>query len=677
MKRLTNYLMAMAAMVFTFTSCEDVPSPFSEPYMEKELVSYAQAGSGTTDDPYNVSKAMALIDAMGNGEVGAEVYIKGIITDISELSAQYGNATYVIADALDGKERITVYRGYLLGGEKVTVGNELSEGDQVIVKGKLQHYVSSAGAYTPEIAQGNQLYSLNGQVADEQPSTGDDDAKAVTIAEFNAAAESTSVWYKLTGTVKGFKDSDIYGNFDLVDATGSVYVYGLLSEKGGEKKKFQELAAEKGIKEGTKITIIGNRGSYGDKIEVLNAYFVSVDGEGGETPSGDGKGTAEAPYDVTSAIAAGSGTGVYVKGYIVGNVEGQVLADGAKFSATGDSQTNILIAASANETDVTKCMPVQLPSGAIRTALNLKDNPGNYKKEVTLYGNIDKYFGATGIKSVTFAILDGKEIGTNPGGGSTPTPGTGTGTAASPLTVAQIYDAVAAMDAGVVSTADYYVKGKVCSVKYTFSAQYGTATFNISDDGATGGKEFIAYSCYYLGNEAWKDGDTQIQVGDEVIVCGKVVNYQGNTPEFSSKNNYIYSLNGKTAGGSTSGSSTGTAASPLTVTQVYDAVSAMDAGVVSTADYYVKGKVCSVKYTFSAQYGTATFNISDDGATGGKEFIAYSCYYLGNEAWKDGDTQIQVGDEVIVCGKVVNYQGNTPEFSSKNNYIYSLNGKTE
>ena len=101
-------------------------------------------------------------------------------------------------------------------------------------------------------------------------------AKAISIADFNAAAESTEVWYQLTGKVKGFKDTDIYGNFDLEDETGSVYVYGLLSEKGGEKKKFQELAAAKGIKEGSTITLIGNRGSYNGKIEVMNAYFVSI-----------------------------------------------------------------------------------------------------------------------------------------------------------------------------------------------------------------------------------------------------------------------------------------------------------------------------------------------------------------------------------------------------------------
>ena len=102
------------------------------------------------------------------------------------------------------------------------------------------------------------------------------DVQTVTVAQFNAAAESTTVWYQLTGTISNLNDGDQYGNFDLTDGTGTVYVYGVLSEKGGAKKQFQTLVSEKGIQNGSTITIIGNRGSYQGKIEVTNAYFVSV-----------------------------------------------------------------------------------------------------------------------------------------------------------------------------------------------------------------------------------------------------------------------------------------------------------------------------------------------------------------------------------------------------------------
>lgn len=129
----------------------------------------------------------------------------------------------------------------------------------------------------------------------------------------------------------------------------------------------------------------------------------------------ESKSTLESPLTVSKAIAAGSGN-EYVKGFIVGSVEGQKIAEGAHFSTESAAETNIILAASADETDVTKCMAVQLPSGSdIRTKLNLKNNPSNYKKEVILYGSLEVYFGQPGMKSTSFAVLDGVEIGKKPG----------------------------------------------------------------------------------------------------------------------------------------------------------------------------------------------------------------------------------------------------------------------
>ena len=107
--------------------------------------------------------------------------------------------------------------------------------------------------------------------------TGADGSTIISVADFNAAAVSNDVWYQLTGTIKNLKDGDLYGNFDLEDSTGSVYVYGVLSEKGGEKKKFQDLVTGKGVANGKTITIVGTRGEYNGKIEVMNAYFIKVE----------------------------------------------------------------------------------------------------------------------------------------------------------------------------------------------------------------------------------------------------------------------------------------------------------------------------------------------------------------------------------------------------------------
>lgn len=114
-------------------------------------------------------------------------------------------------------------------------------------------------------------------------------------------------------------------------------------------------------------------------------------------------------YTVSEALAAFTGvaTPAVVKGYIVGTVDGQVYTDGCRFSGSAESKTNILIADNADETDHANCMPVQLPSGAVRNALNLVDNPGNYKKLVILTGSLEKYFGVPGLKTVTKYAIDG------------------------------------------------------------------------------------------------------------------------------------------------------------------------------------------------------------------------------------------------------------------------------
>ncbi|MBE6298124.1 MAG: hypothetical protein E7088_06560 [Bacteroidales bacterium] len=114
-------------------------------------------------------------------------------------------------------------------------------------------------------------------------------------------------------------------------------------------------------------------------------------------------------YTVAEALAAFTGVAkpAVVKGYIVGTVDGQVYTDGCRFSGTAESKTNLLIADNVDETDPANCMPVQLPSGAVRNALNLVDNAGNYKKQVTLTGSLEKYFGVPGLKTVSKYEIEG------------------------------------------------------------------------------------------------------------------------------------------------------------------------------------------------------------------------------------------------------------------------------
>lgn len=288
--------------------------------------------------------------------------------------------------------------------------------------------------------------------------------------------------------------------------------------------------------------------------DVPAAYEIPGGGNGGNGGSTEtvGNGTAENPYTVEDIKKSGAkGSNVFVKAYIVGFVPDKAI-DEAKFTAEGcEATSNVLIAASADETSVDNVMPVQLPSGDVRNAINLKDNPANIKQEVVLCGNIETYFGKTGLKSVVWAKLGDKEFGAKPGteGGGTEITGTpkGTGTLADPFNSVAANNEAKKLASGAVSEQGYYIKGKVVSIKEQFSAQYGNASFYISDDGQAGG-QFLVFRSLYLGNQKWAEGQSTLKEGDEVVVYGKLTNYMGNTPETAQNTTYLVSLNGKTEG---------------------------------------------------------------------------------------------------------------------------------
>lgn len=109
-------------------------------------------------DVIDVAEALDLIDKGYTGEAS----VKGYIISISEVSVDYGNATYVIADSKTATSGLTVYRGYYLGGQKFTSNDQLAVGAEVIVKGNLMNYNN----ITPEIGTGNQIISYNGETYD-------------------------------------------------------------------------------------------------------------------------------------------------------------------------------------------------------------------------------------------------------------------------------------------------------------------------------------------------------------------------------------------------------------------------------------------------------------------------------------------------------------------------------
>ena len=266
---------------------------------------------------------------------------------------------------------------------------------------------------------------------------------------------------------------------------------------------------------------------------------------------------------------------------------------------------------------------------------------------------------------------------TNNGGGSgetTEVEPTGTGTAADPYNVAGVLKAIKDLGEGEY-TPVVYVKGKIKSIKSVETAQYGNANYYITDNGSN---EVYIFQSYYLGNVKFTSED-QIKEGDEVIVCGRFYNYNGNTPETEGKGkSYIYSLNGKTAegGGSTTvePSGDGTEASPYNVAAANKVLSTMDDNVKSDS-VYISGTVVSASY--SEKYGSNTYYISDDGTNNNELEVYGGKYFFGQKFTSDG--QLKAGDKVVLKGQLVNYVGSkgqkTPEVTTGSRII-SINGKT-
>lgn len=113
-------------------------------------------------------------------------------------------------------------------------------------------------------------------------------------------------------------------------------------------------------------------------------------------------GSKSSPYSITEAQENQGQKNVWVEGYIVGGFIVPFI-DGFTndIDATGYEYRPTVIALADNmyENNKEKIMPVELPAGKIRDQLNLVDNPQNIRKKIKIRGNLEKYYGAPGLKS--------------------------------------------------------------------------------------------------------------------------------------------------------------------------------------------------------------------------------------------------------------------------------------
>lgn len=92
-----------------------------------------------------------------------------------------------------------------------------------------------------------------------------------TVAEFLAASVDANVEYTLKGTITAVANTT-FGNFDLTDETGTVYIYGLNSPDGATNKYW----ATSGAKLGDDIIIKTVRAEFNGSAQGINAKFVEL-----------------------------------------------------------------------------------------------------------------------------------------------------------------------------------------------------------------------------------------------------------------------------------------------------------------------------------------------------------------------------------------------------------------
>ncbi len=597
MKKLFYSMMAAAIALCTFNSCEDVPEPYNNPYSQSNITSVASidpAGTGTADDPYNVAAALAKCSEVGETGTTEDVYAVGYVVSISEVSAQYGNATFNIADSPEGGDALTVYRAKGPGNQSITDENLLKNGDKVVICGKLVNFKSN----TPEFTQGCYIVSINGEGGGgsttptdtevigtkEAPKTVADALAAINALE---SGKTTTAFYYVKGVVKTVKttDEDItkYKNIDyiIVDegATDELTVF------RGKYLDGADFTVENKVKEGDVVIVYGKLKKY-EKDGVVTPefdqgnYLVSLNGEGGSTPT-----------PITGDNLLTNGDFESWDGTTPTNWKSTTTASKATLSQSTDAHTGtyaVLVNHDANDNKRLAYKEITLKAGTYgikfyakaTDAAGASVNPGyvpvtdgsvgsyaysGYVDGIsTSWQEVSTTFTLTeqtivnlvvmvSKKSASDVLIDDFELITSDGGivegeeGGEGGGGSSSGEAKGSGTEADPYNPIAAINYAVSlngeeSTNDVYVKGKIATIKYTYSADFGTATYTISEDG-TENNLFTVYGSYYMASEQkWVEGDTQIEVGDEVLVCGKVINYNGNTPEFANKKNWLVSI---------------------------------------------------------------------------------------------------------------------------------------
>ena len=245
---------------------------------------------GTEVDPYSVDDALKVAGTLTKGNSTTDkYYIKGIVSEITELSTSYGNATFKIT--VDGKT-ILVFRAKNEGNQNFTSTDDLYVGDEVVIYGNITNYNG-----TLEIT--NCYVVSNNKVARPEPIE-EPEVVDKTLQEIIDMDDATNkeASYKITVIVLGWGKSltsydttaNKYGNMIVSDLEGlnKIVVFGATATISAlvwdstngkytytNKQDFLTNAITKSINIGDTLELIVIRDSYNGNTQ-LNAIVTKV-----------------------------------------------------------------------------------------------------------------------------------------------------------------------------------------------------------------------------------------------------------------------------------------------------------------------------------------------------------------------------------------------------------------
>jgi DNA/RNA endonuclease YhcR with UshA esterase domain len=337
----------------------------------------------------------------------------------------------------------------------------------------------------------------------------------------------------------------LYGNWDLTDETGSIYIYGTLDAKGGTKN-FESL----GLEVGDEVTIEGPKSSYKGSPQMVNVSVITINKslvkvdsvqnaelpmEGGEltayiTCKGQGV-SVDIPEDAKSWLSISSiqsaGESAVVKFKAAANTGGDRettiifrTTDGTKnySTETSISQTGAIIDATVAEFLAAEVGNTQYRlSGVITNIAN--DKYGNldlkdFSGETFVYGIDD--FQDKGLKVGDIITIVGKRSAYN----GSPQVGGAVLEDATPVTPATIAEMLTKPDD---SSTYFMVTGEVKEID---NDKYGNVYLKDGDS------EIYMYGCYPGYGATGDDryyllADKGIKVGDTLTVIATKGSYNG------------------------------------------------------------------------------------------------------------------------------------------------------